>query len=52
MPWMDWYNALAKPSWTPAPATIGLIWTILFAAVIASCAVSGHWQDGDDASTN
>jgi len=25
MPWLDWYNSLAKPSWTPAPATIGLI---------------------------
>jgi len=21
--WMDWYNSLAKPSWTPAPPTIG-----------------------------
>lgn len=28
--WLDWYNALAKPSWTPAPATIGLIWQILY----------------------
>jgi tryptophan-rich sensory protein len=25
MTWMDWYNGLAKPSWTLAPATIGLI---------------------------
>lgn len=30
MPWLDWYNSLAKPSWTPAPATIGLIWQILY----------------------
>jgi benzodiazapine receptor len=29
MNWLDWYNSLAKPSWTPAPATIGLIWQIL-----------------------
>lgn len=30
MTWMEWYNALAKPSWTPAPRTIGLIWQILY----------------------
>ena len=30
MPWMDWYNSLAKPSWTPAPSTIGTIWSILY----------------------
>lgn len=30
LPWLDWYNALAKPAWTPAPATIGLIWQILY----------------------
>jgi len=23
MPWLDWYNSLAKPSWTPAPANRG-----------------------------
>jgi benzodiazapine receptor len=28
--WLDWYNSLAKPTWTPAPATIGLIWQILY----------------------
>lgn len=27
---MDWYNALNKPSWTPAPAMIGRIWSILY----------------------
>lgn len=26
MDWMTWYNQLAKPSWTPAPAIIGTIW--------------------------
>lgn len=36
MPWMDWYNSLAKPDWTPAPATIGLIWRILYPIIIAS----------------
>jgi len=29
MPWLTWYDALVKPFWTPAPATIGLIWSIL-----------------------
>jgi hypothetical protein len=24
MDWLGWYNALAKPAWAPAPATIGL----------------------------
>lgn len=28
--WMPWYAALAKPAWTPAPATIGLIWNVLY----------------------
>src|SRR5579871_688558 len=30
MTWMEWYNSLGKPSWTPAPSTISLIWTILY----------------------
>lgn len=34
MPWMEWYNSLAKPSWTPAPATIGLIWQILYPIIL------------------
>jgi translocator protein len=36
MPWIEWYNALAKPSWTPAPATISLIWTILYPIILIS----------------
>jgi translocator protein len=31
---MDWYNNLHKPAWTPAPATIGLIWTLLYPVII------------------
>jgi len=31
MTWMEWYNSLEKPSWTPAPCTIGLIRQILYA---------------------
>lgn len=30
MQWIDWYNGLAKPDWTPSPATISLIWRILY----------------------
>ena len=30
MSWMEWYNALHKPTWTPAPATIGRIWSLLY----------------------
>ena len=36
MPWIDWYNSLAKPSWTPASATIGLIWQILYPIILLS----------------
>ncbi len=36
MTWMDWYNSLVKPSWTPAPATISLIWTILYPIILVS----------------
>ena len=34
--WMDWYNSLEKPSWTPAPATIGLIWQLLYPIILVS----------------
>jgi benzodiazapine receptor len=36
MPFIEWYNSLAKPSWTPAPATIGLIWQILYPVILVS----------------
>ena len=36
MPWIEWYNSLAKPGWTPAPATIGLIWQILYPIIVVS----------------
>ena len=32
--WMQWYDALQKPSWTPAPATIGLIWQVLYPIIV------------------
>lgn len=36
MPWIDWYNSLAKPGWPPAPATIGMIWQILYPIILVS----------------
>jgi tryptophan-rich sensory protein len=36
MTWMEWYGSLAKPSWTPAPFTISLIWTILYPIILVS----------------
>jgi tryptophan-rich sensory protein len=36
MDWMTWYNGLAKPSWTPAPSTIGLIWQLLYPIILVS----------------
>lgn len=37
MDWMAWYESLAKPSWTPLPSTIGLIWNILYPIIAVSC---------------
>ncbi len=34
--WREWYDSLAKPSWTPEPATIGLIWQILYPIILFS----------------
>jgi len=36
MIWMQWYDNLAKPAWTPAPATITLIWMILYPIILVS----------------
>lgn len=36
MDWLTWYQGLAKPSWTPAPATIGLIWNVLYAIILVT----------------
>jgi len=30
IPWLEWYTSLAKPTWTPAPPTIGFIWQVLY----------------------
>jgi len=34
-----WYDALAKPKWTPAPSVIGTIWTIIY-PLIAIAAIA------------
>jgi tryptophan-rich sensory protein len=36
MDWLTWYNSLVKPSWTPTPSTIGLIWMILYPIILVS----------------
>jgi len=36
MSWCEWYAALAKPSWTPAPSTIALIWSILYPIILVT----------------
>ena len=36
MTWREWYNSLAKPTWTPAPSTISLIWMILYPMILVS----------------
>ena len=33
MTWMDQYDTLAKPSRTPSPPTINLIWTVLYSVI-------------------
>lgn len=32
---VDWYDKLAKPTWTPPGSTIGIIWTLLYPIIIA-----------------
>jgi tryptophan-rich sensory protein len=34
MDWRTWYDALIKPSWTPEPRTIGLIWQCLYPIIL------------------
>jgi benzodiazapine receptor len=36
MSWMEWYETLWKPVWTPAPKVIGLIWQILYSIILVS----------------
>ena len=36
MSWMEWYDSLIKPAWTPEPATIGLVWQILYPIIVVT----------------
>ena len=36
MNWLDWYDGLVKPSWTPSPSTIVLIWKLLYPIIIVT----------------
>ena len=36
MDWMDWYNSLEKPAWTPSPAAIGTIWQMIYPIILLS----------------
>ena len=49
MTWIDWYNSLEKPSWTPAPATIGMIWQILYPIIIVTFRLRVRAGDAEEA---
>ena len=34
MSWKEWYDSLIKPTWTPEPGTIGLVWQILYPIIL------------------
>ena len=36
MTWKEWYDTLVKPSWTPEPSTIGLMWQIIYPIIIVT----------------
>ena len=36
MSWMQWYESLDKPAWTPGPETISVIWHILYLIILVS----------------
>jgi len=36
MNWLDWYDGLMKPAWTPEPSTIALIWGLLYPVILLS----------------
>jgi translocator protein len=39
MSWLEWYNALQKPTWTPSGSTIGTIWSILYPIIFVSLVI-------------
>ena len=36
MSWMQWYESLQKPAWTPEPGTISIIWQVLYPIILFS----------------
>ena len=36
MEFRDWYDSLRKPSWTPEPEFIGLMWQIIYPIIIVT----------------
>jgi tryptophan-rich sensory protein len=36
MSWKVWYDSLEKPSWTPEPSTIGMIWQIIYPIIFVT----------------
>ncbi len=36
MTFIEWYDSLAKPAWTPEPAFIGLMWQIIYPIIIVT----------------
>ncbi|MEI7656694.1 MAG: TspO/MBR family protein [Phycisphaerae bacterium] len=36
MDWKTWYDSLEKPSWTPSPAFIGMMWSILYPIILVT----------------
>ncbi len=36
MDWKAWYDSLEKPSWTPSPAFIGMMWSILYPIILVT----------------
>ncbi len=36
MNWTQWYDGLIKPSWTPQPSTIGLIWQCIYPIIFVT----------------
>lgn len=41
-----WYDALAKPSWTPPGLVIGIVWTILYTLIGIASALA--WSGSDE----
>ena len=39
MSWLEWYNTLQKPTWTPSGSTIGTIWSILYPIIFGSLVI-------------